>query len=101
VFKTPSPSLLLAQLKCDLRDAIGIDERIVRLVGHHLSRSRQVNHAIDDDQRDMDTVRPELARHRLRKATLRGLGWSKRCSLHSTATRRGKAIGVLFELAGG
>jgi hypothetical protein len=32
--ETPSPPLLLAQLKCDLRDAIGIDKRVVRLVRH-------------------------------------------------------------------
>ena len=61
--ETPSPSLLAAQLKRDLRDASRIDKCVVRLARHRRPRTGQVNYPIDDDQRDVDPLGPELARH--------------------------------------
>src|SRR5205823_7962543 len=58
-FERPRRRSLLRQPEADLRDVVRLDEERIRLGGHSLARTRQIDDAIHDDERDVDARRPE------------------------------------------
>ena len=67
-FEAPRGAVLLGEVGGDRGDASRIDEEVVRAVGETRARHRPADHAVDDDQRDMDARRPEMAGHRIQRA---------------------------------
>ena len=69
-----------------------IDEEVIRpSVGESRARHRTADHAVDDDQGDMDARRPEVAGHRSGERTLRHRGLRKRGGSCRAASRGGRA----------
>ena len=54
----PGRSGLDGQMVCGVGQVVGGDKEIVRLVFQHGARARQIDHAINNDQGDVDAVRP-------------------------------------------
>src|SRR5258708_38160856 len=69
----PRRWLLLGETEGGLGDVVRLDEEGVGLVRHALTRPRDIDGAIDDDDRDVHARRPEIPRHRFGQAALRGL----------------------------
>ena len=84
--EAPGPTILPTELIRDLRNTSRVDEGVVGLLGHRLSRLREVDNTVDNDQGDVDAFRPQLARHQLGEAALRRLGRRERCRLDPAAT---------------
>jgi hypothetical protein len=76
----------------DVEDRVGdrrrLREELVRLRRVRAARPRHVDHGVDDDVRDVDAVRPEAARHRLRQDALRRLRRRERRETRRSPPRR-------------
>src|SRR5208283_2750791 len=66
-----------------------IDEGVVRAIGKPRARYGSADNAIDDNERDVDSRRPEMARHRFGERALRHLALSERRRAGRAAPRGG------------
>jgi len=58
-------------------DVPGIEEKIIVRIRHHGAGAGDIDHPIDDNQRNMNTLWPDLFRHRLGQRPLRRFGRGK------------------------
>src|ERR1700691_532045 len=90
-FEAPGGAVLFDEVGGNRSDAGGIDVKVVRAVLKPRARHRAANHAVDDDQRDMDACRPKMAAHRLGERALRHLALSEGRGAGRAPARGGRA----------
>lgn len=87
----PRRARLHVQLPEELGDRVGgehaVGRKLFHALGHAFARPAVVDHAVDHDVGDVDVLRPELARHRLRHLAQAALGRRKRGELRRAAHR--------------
>src|SRR3546814_957973 len=69
-------------------DGVGVEDQILRFrifeIGMAALDEIGVDRAVDDRVRDVNALRPQFARHRLREHTQRALGARKRSEEHTS-----------------
>ena len=71
-----------------LSNIVRASKKIVVGVRYHLPGPRAVDHGVDHDVGDVDSRRPQIARHRLREAALRRLGGGEGDNTRITPDKR-------------